>query len=125
RCRPAAYLFIQVLKISPNSAAVRTQLSRAYEKIGDKSSAAEQARLAKELLAADLRAAEMASDRDRHPTDPAVRMQLARFYSSHRRYRSALAELQAAYAISPKSHDVFANMSAQYKSLGLEPPPQI
>src|SRR5262249_13572200 len=53
RPKPAAYLLIRVLKISPNSAAVRSALARAYTRLGDSPAAAEQDRLAKELLALD------------------------------------------------------------------------
>ena len=122
RTKPAAYLFIQVLKLSPNSAAVRAQLARAYEKLGDRQAAAEQTRLSKELLASDTKATELTAERDRKPADPAVRIKLAKFYRSIKQYRLALAEGQAAVSLAPNSADARSELVLEYRSIGLDPP---
>lgn len=122
RYRQAAYIYTRLLENSPDLAAARLQLSRAYARLGDTRQSAEQDQIAQRLLTRDNAEAQLSKKIDRHPTDPQARLELARHYIRSGQFTNALAQLQAAYALAPTAPEPRRELTAFYAQVGLPPP---
>lgn len=122
RLKQAAYIYIQMLAHAPDSPDARLQLARAYALMGNPTGSAEQNLLAQKQLRQRLEEERLTVRRDQKPGDAAARRALARYYMQQGRYDKALPELQAAFALQPRSAAVFRELQTLYAKIGLPLP---
>ncbi len=115
--RQAAYVYIRLLELVPNSALARLQLSLAFNKLGDPKSGQAQQEIAQHLLARDNEETRLQADTARHPTDAKARLNLARHYLKYGQYTNALPPLQAAYCLAPGNREIQMEMQSLYHDL--------
>lgn len=115
--RQAAYIYIRLLELTPDSALARLQLSQAYNKLGDTKSAQEQREIAQRLLARDREEAQLQAETGRQPADGLARLKLAQHYLKAGQFVNALPALQAAYCLAPGNQDVQKELKELYRTL--------
>jgi predicted Zn-dependent protease len=106
RYKQAAFIFILLLRAQPDSATGRLQLGKAFSRLGNPASGAEQGKIASKLILRDTRENELSARRGEHPTNPSDRLNLARHYMDYGQFGKALPELQAACVLAPQSEKV-------------------
>ncbi len=125
RYRQAAYMYIWLLALTPDSASGRMQLSRAYARLGDQRASEQQRELANRLLDRDREEARLKEEHDHRPTDPAARLAHAQHYETAGQFGKALVEVQAAFLLAPASTAVRSELTALYRQIRAPLPPAV
>jgi len=123
RFRQAAYLYIKMLQITPDSVSARQHLAAAYARLGEGRAAKEQGEIARRLAARNREEERMNVLREQRPTDPNVRLSIARRYAANDRLRKALPELQAAACLGADPAQARRERESLYNRIGMNAPP--
>lgn len=122
RFKQAACIYTWLLNVAPDSAAGRLQLARAYTRLGDERTSAEQRAIAEKLLQRDREEARLRPRRNKRPADSQTRLALGRHYARAGQFARALPELQAAYNLAPNAPETQRELAAFYRGVGVPLP---